>query len=422
MSRRLNGFAEPLRLELATYAAGSLATGMFATVPLVLLLFYCTEVLGLPAALSTGLVAVPKLIAIAWDPLVGAWLDRRGDLRRAMIIGAAGVCFGLGLLFASPQLPVTGMALWVGFSFALLVFSASLFAVPYIALPALIAPSAKGRTRFVTWRMTASMIGVLTGGALAPALVDMLGGDRAAYKAMGLVVALLCGGAMAAVIADIRLPVRQAKAPSGLWRQMRRIFTNAGFRRLAIAYVLQLTAVGGVSAALPYIVTRALGRDVGDAGIYMGALLLVTVVSVPFWSRLGYRFGERRCLAIAAAMYVIALAGFALSVAGTPTFVALPAFALIGWPLAGLQVLPFALVAHMAHAGSREVPIEVALTGAWTAVEKLGLACGPGLAGLTLAVFPTSAELPAALLLGPAVLAMASILPLLPQHAQTSEV
>jgi Na+/melibiose symporter-like transporter len=59
----------------------------------------------------------------------------------------------------------------------------------------------------------------------------------------------------------------------------------------------------------------------------------------------------------------------------------------MGAPLAAVQVLPFVLVAHLAHAESRGgSSLEGVFTGVWTAAEKLGLALGPGVAGLALAL------------------------------------
>jgi glycoside/pentoside/hexuronide:cation symporter, GPH family len=50
-----------------------------------------------------------------------------------------------------------------------------------------------------------------------------------------------------------------------------------------------------------------------------------------------------------------------------------------------MQVLPYTLVANLIHAGpAHDHAAEGALTGLWTATEKLGLALGPTITGLTL--------------------------------------
>jgi Na+/melibiose symporter-like transporter len=95
----------------------------------------------------------------------------------------------------------------------------------------------------------------------------------------------------------------------------------------------------------------------------------------------------------------------------------------LGIPFAGIQVGPFAQIAHLAFAsaqasGKRQEGI---FTGLWTAGEKLGLALGPGVAGLALAYIgfqqghalqtePVSAGLTTALACAPTVFFVLSTL------------
>ncbi|MDP1293765.1 hypothetical protein Q6296_28510, partial [Klebsiella variicola] len=48
------------RGEAAAYAVGSFANGVFSTVPTVLLLSFCTETRGVPAAWAAAAVFAPK--------------------------------------------------------------------------------------------------------------------------------------------------------------------------------------------------------------------------------------------------------------------------------------------------------------------------------------------------------------------------
>jgi Na+/melibiose symporter-like transporter len=65
---------------------------------------------------------------------------------------------------------------------------------------------------------------------------------------------------------------------------------------------------------------------------------------------------------------------------------ALAAYALLGLPFAGLQLVPFVLLAHRAHAAAGSAARQEGLyTGFWTAAEKVGLALGPAVAGIGLA-------------------------------------
>lgn len=124
----------------AAYAAGSFGTGVFSTVPTVILLYFCTEILGLPVMWATAIVFVPKLWSILWDPMVGAWSDRTitniGRRRPFMIAGVIGMPLAFVATFSPPALDPFATALWVGITYFLLATLYSLFAVPYVAIPA----------------------------------------------------------------------------------------------------------------------------------------------------------------------------------------------------------------------------------------------------------------------------------------------
>jgi Na+/melibiose symporter-like transporter len=87
-------------------------------------------------------------------------------------------------------------------------------------------------------------------------------------------------------------------------------------------------------------------------------------------------------------LYGAATLGFLALPQNPPMSMVLALYALIGIPFAGIQVGPFALVAHLTHDAARATGMrqEGLFTGLWTAGEKLGLAIGPGIAGLGLAL------------------------------------
>lgn len=414
------------------YAIGSLANGVFSTVPTVLLLYFCTETLAIPPAWAAIILFVPKAWAIFWDPFVGAWSDRTrsrfGRRRPFLLAGAIGLPLAFAALFTAPVAGAVNGFLWAGGCYFLLATFYSLFAVPYSAVPAEITPDAGGRGRLVGWRMTASMVGVLAGAGVAPALVAYYGGGRTGYAAMGFVIAAGCLMAMIGPIAmlrrhDLATPAEQGARPQeGLIAQLRFVMANAEFRNLACAFLLQLTAVGAVTAAAPYLVTGAFGRQEGDVGVALGTMLLATILSALFWSRLGRRFGERRMLGAAALGYAAAATTVGCAAwFHAPWGIAIACFVSAGAPFAGLQVMPFTLAAHIAHAESAgrraggEGGIEGVFTGIWTSMEKLGLALGPALTAVMLALTgKTGSAVAGFVAFVPALLALASLLFLVP--------
>ena len=379
----------------AAYAAGSFGTGVFSTVPAVILLYFCTEVLALPAAWATVIVFVPKIWSMLWDPWVGAWSDRTstriGRRRPFMIAGALGMPLAFVAMFSPPAFDTFATAVWVGITYFLLATLYSLFAVPYVAIPAELIDERDLRARVIAWRMFVVMLGILTGAGLVPWLVAFHGSGRIGYASMSIDVAIACVLAMTAPIMMLRgrdvprpLPpaVESVRTGAALWRALR----DRSFVQLGLAYLLQLSACGAVTAAVPYFVTRFFGRNESDIGTALFVMLIATTVTVTAWGRLGRRHGELRMLQVAVVAYALtAVAIGTFAVLHAPWSVALVGFALLGIPFGAIQVLPYTLVANLIHAGrAHDHAAEGALTGLWTATEKLGLALGPTIAGLAL--------------------------------------
>jgi len=421
----------PSREETAAYAAGSFGTGVFSTVPTILLLYFCTEILGLPPSWGTVIVFLPKVWSILWDPFVGAWSDRSstrlGRRRPFLIVGAVGVTLSFVAVFSPPGIGLAGTGLWVACSYFLLATLYSLFAVPYVAIPAEIGGHPHVRARLIGWRMLVAMLGILTGAGLVPLLVETGGGGRAGYAAMSLCVAAACGVAMSGPVFMLRgrdlprkRPGRDTAPP--LWRNLWNALAEPRFVWLSLAYLLQLTAVGVISSATPYLVTKAFGRSDAAIGTAMLTMLLVTTVTIPAWSWAGRRFGERRSLIVAVVAYAaltVALGMLARAHASWPAV--LVVFGMLGAPFAAMQVLPYTMVAHLIHAESeRGRAAEGSFTGVWTATEKLGLALGPAVTGvvLWLSSTPVVGSLAVLTMTGPALLTLTS-LPLLRRSVDT---
>lgn len=402
----------------AAYAAGSFGTGVFSTVPTVILLYFCTEILALPVAWATAIVFIPKVWSILWDPLVGAWSDRTitsiGRRRPFMIAGVLGMPLAFVATFSPPLLDPLATALWVGITYFLLATLYSLFAVPYVAIPAELIDNAGARARMIAWRMFVVMLGVLTGAGLVPWLVALYGGGRGGYASMSIGVAIACALAMTGPILILRgLDVPRTSLfttpSSGTHATFRRVLRDRPFLLLCLAYLLLLTASGAVTSTVPYLVTRFFGHAEGDIGTALFVMLIATTLTVTGWGRLGRKHGESRMLQVAIVFYALAsLAIGAFALLHAPWPVALFGFGLLGIPFAAMQVLPYTLVASLIRASTEQNPAaEGALTGIWTATEKLALALGPTITGLALwiagngssATLPIVAVTAAALLL-----------------------
>jgi Na+/melibiose symporter-like transporter len=380
----------PSRRRLLTYGLGSIGTGVFSTVPGLLLLYYMTDTLGVPAGAAGLVVALPKAWDVFFNPFVGAASDREavrtGRRTRLLMLGGIALPAAFAAMFLSPATG-SGAVVWVTIAFILAASAFSLFQVPYVALPTEMAPDPVGRTRIMVWRIVCLTIGILVAGGLAPAVVSVAGGGRPGYAAMGLVV-----GAVLAVVLLIAarssrwVASRPGPEPLSLPAAFRVARGNKAFFALLTAFVIQAAGTAVMLAAAPYVATYRLNHY-GLTSVLFVCLVAPSAVAVPVWGRVARRFGRLRCLLVATLGYAAASAAMLLVAAAGNVPGTLALCALLGVCYAALQVLPLSLLPDtiVADTGRTGHTQSGAFTGMWTAGETAGLALGPGVYALALA-------------------------------------
>src|SRR3954451_19907568 len=193
----------PSRRTVTGYALGSVGTGGFGTLPGLVLAYYLTDTLGVAAGLASLAVTIPKIWDVVIDPLVGVLSDRsaarRGSRRPFLLAGALALPPTFAAVFAVPAALEGGpAAAWVLVAFVVAATAFSLFQVPYIALPAEIAPTYDARTRLLAPRIAVLALAILAFGAGGPLVRDAAGGGRTGYAVMGLVGGTVIGLGMLA--------------------------------------------------------------------------------------------------------------------------------------------------------------------------------------------------------------------------------
>ncbi|HEY4081961.1 MAG TPA: MFS transporter [Burkholderiaceae bacterium] len=376
------------RVRLLGFAVGSIGSAMFFTIPGLVLLFYLTNVLDVPASLAALVVGGPKFWDVLFDPCVGAMSDREaqrtGRRTRLMLIGALLLPPAFVLMFASPFTGATG-ALWVGLSFMLAATAFAFFQVPYVALPTEISDDPAQRSRAMTWRIVGVTLGIVLAGASATAIVDAAG-----FFVMGLLFALVMGALMlTAALSSRWIASRPGPEPLSIMQSLRVARGNRPFFALLAGYVIQSLGVAIFLAAIGYVAVYCLG-DLKRSSLLFAGFVAPSVVAVPLWNWLGQRWGRAR--AYVAASVLIALACLALlpvlmhAPIEMGRVLALSVLAGIGF--GGQQVLPAAMVPDTILADAERTGQVQAGTfnGAWAALETAAYALGPTLFALVLAL------------------------------------
>ncbi|MEZ0449660.1 MFS transporter [Cellulomonas sp. ICMP 17802] len=432
------------RRTVAGYALGSVGTGGFGTLPGLVLAYYLTDTLGVAAGLASLVVTVPKLWDVVIDPFIGAASDvsaaRHGSRRRFLLAGAVTIPLFFAAVFATPVALVgSAAATWVVVAFVAAATSFSVFQVPYIALPAEIAPDYQSRTRLLAPRIAVLAVAILAFGAGGPLVRDAAGGGRAGYAVMGVVGGLVIGLGMLAAWAGAprRAAVAVAAEPPVGPRPERRgdalrlgvsaLREIPAFRRLLSTFVLQALATGAMLAGAQYVATYTLGSE-GAVTFLFVALVGPALLVMPLATRISRRVGKRAALVGATSLFAVAALSL-LPMRWAPGGWVYVSVALAGVAYAGMQLYPLAMLPDVVAVDARERGEDRAgvLGGVWTAGETAGLALGPTLVLGMLAVTgfvsrtgDVTVTQPASALTGiavafsvlPAALAFLSLLPL----------
>jgi glycoside/pentoside/hexuronide:cation symporter, GPH family len=374
------------------YGSGSVATGAFGTVPGLMLLPYLTDSLGIAAVTAGFIVFLPKAWDVVLNPIAGRISDRtvdpRGPRRPWLLRAGLSLAVAFALLFAAPTMgSQAAEAGWVLVCFLACATAYGFFQVPYVAMPAELTSSYDERTRLMTWRVAILAFTIMLAGATAPLIRDAVGG-RAGYRVMGVAMAaIIAVGVVGAYVGTRRAPIGAVQAGPGTLRDQLRIVASArDFRLLLTTFVVQALGTGCMLAGVDYLATDVLDRKGASTILFVcfvGPALLLT----PVWSAVGARIGKKQGYLISS---VILAAGALLSVLArsAPFGLVIAAVALVGVGYAGAQVFPLAMLPDAAavdarRTGSSRVGV---YTGVWTAGETLGLALGPGLFALVLAI------------------------------------
>jgi GPH family glycoside/pentoside/hexuronide:cation symporter len=380
---------------VARYAAGSIGTGGFGTLPGLVLVFFLTDTLGVAAIWAGVLVTVAKVWDVLIDPVIGARSDHSlavtGSRRRFMLLGAILLPIFFALTFAVPaSLGPIPAGVWVLVAFVLCATAFSLFQVPYIALPAELVQDYDARTRLLSTRVVVLTFAILLFGAGGPALRDAFPQDeRLGYLVLAIVAGLVLGaGMLIAVFSAPRgvpgTPATRESIAANYRLGVQALRRSQPFRALLLTFVLQGLATGVMLAGAQYIAKWVLGS--GVTFLFL-ALVAPALLCAPLWAVISRRIGKERSFTIASIIFALA----ALSLLGliwAPGPWLYAPVAIAGAAYAGMQTLPMAMLPDVISHDARSHGTGSAGTfgGVWTAGETAGMALGTTVLTIVLAI------------------------------------
>ena len=392
----------------AAYGAGQLGAQIFRDTPAVLLPIFMTTILGIPPWLSGIVILIPKLWVIVCDPLVGVFSDRKKETwgrTRFLAVGAVLTSLGFASLFAfvdysSPY--VAAAAICLLFLVASTAFS--LYSVPYLAVASELSDDTHERTRILTFRMVATIGGVVIGVGVAQPLVFALGGGAYGWQVMGYSFAVICLASMLVPAIGLRgVPLLKSNtAPTGMLGQLSSVASNKPFMVLLTTTFIQGIGMASSYTAIGFFYVYALNL-IQIIPTFVISMSVGSLIGQPIFLHLSRRFGKERCYMVGSALWMLVTITWFFVEPQSPVVATLPVLGdltregllvlvrglFIGVVNTGFLLLSFSMLTdtvdlHRRRHGSAN---EGLFSGIFSAAEKLAFALGPLVAGIIMSAF-----------------------------------
>ena len=314
------------RLKLA-YGTGEMAKGVEDAATNLFVLFFFSQVLGLPGWVVGAAMGLALVIDAVTDPLMGSWSDgfhhRWGRRHPFLLASALPVGLSFALLFSPPALGPVGLTLWAGAFLIAHRLALTVFFVPHMALGAELSSDYDERTRiagirvFFTYLGAAIFVAVARGVFFKPTAAFPDGQlDPSVYPKLGAVFGVfMVVVVLASTLGTWRtipgLP-RPAAGPDprgelGLRRllaEQREAYHSRGFAVLVVSLLCFFVARGVALSLDLYVGTYFWGLG-SDAVALPGVALLGILVGSPLSMLLAGRLDKRDLFVGGMAIYAL---------------------------------------------------------------------------------------------------------------------
>lgn len=254
-----------------------------------LLLYYLTQIAGIPAGLAGLVIALPKIWDALVDPMFGGWIDqwsmRIGSRAPAVAIATLVFAATLAAIFALPA----GLSVYQVATIAVLLLILSSVAqtaigVSQFAIATEMTKGAGELSGLLSLAAITAQILSVAGSVALPLLVANLGGGARGYSLMALVMAGVVALALFGFIISTRaIPVRRITddAETGsIWRSLRRTIGNRSFYNYLGLVVCVNGSVVIMLGFLPFANQYVLRGDAGTLALLEGTLGITVVLGM----------------------------------------------------------------------------------------------------------------------------------------------
>jgi sugar (glycoside-pentoside-hexuronide) transporter len=281
--------------EKMAYGAGDMANNLIAQMILVYLMFFYTDIYGLPAAFVGTMFLVVRILDAVFDLGMGVIVDKThtkwGKLRPYLLFGA--VPFGAlaFLCFTTPDFGLAGKEIYAYITYILLSLMISVVGIPYSALTSAMTQDGNERVSLSTFRMIFAAVGGIAVTVVVPIVAPKVAnGDlKIGYSVSMLLLAVVAVALLLFTFSKTKERFTAQSHESVPFKIM--LKTTLGNRLLLLLCLCVTFLVGSTNiraSVIVYYLTYNLNRpellSIYFLGLY--ATIILGMVFVPFFSRL----------------------------------------------------------------------------------------------------------------------------------------
>jgi len=329
-----------------TFALGEMGLGLVGNLVGTYALFFYTDKMGLPVALTALAATINAIWDGVDDPLFGYLSDRnrarRG--RRFWLFFSFPLYVIATTLIWTPPANLEQNALFAYYLVFLLLFetAATISWVNYRSLFPSHFPEEHQRTNASAIRKALGAVAMIVSISLAPLIYGRFG-----FAAMGAVFSVSAAILLGLFLWRIR-ENRNADAPAqetpNIFAAFAHAFRNRAFVIYALVYGFIIFAQLVLVSGIPFYTKYSLGMDEGATSMLLAAILVVGIPGVLLWTWLQRRIGSKASWLASSLMMAAGLVPFGLAANFTVVMIG---GVVVGLGLAGFNVISEVIIADI---------------------------------------------------------------------------